>query len=187
MCEPASMIATKKRIYWSEKTDSHHLIIKEFGIRETDVSGNINIVPVEIVPPNHDYTLPFNKWVFKVDYQGYNRDLPNWADLANLEEKTRLVLPDWAKANLVKKGKKDIFDYAIVCGQATVVLWDSSSAELRDSSSAVLYGLSSAVLHNSSSAELRGCKKYEIASSLGVIIDRRKQGKVTTIIGKKKE
>jgi len=171
MCEPASMVVTKRKVYWSEKTDSHSEIIEEFKIRECGVGGEINVVPVEIIPPGGDYTLPLSKWKFKIDYCGFARELPDWAiDTKRLEKRCRIVLKDWAKANLVTKGKKIVMDYAVVAGNAFVELHGSSSAVLYDSSSAVLHGSSSAELYDSSSAVLYDSSSAVLCGSSSAVL-----------------
>jgi len=81
MCKPASMIITKgHRVHWSENTDSHYEIIKEFGLNETDPRGDIKIVPVEITPVDDKLNTPIKGWKYKVDYQGFSRELPEWYD-----------------------------------------------------------------------------------------------------------
>ena len=101
MCNPASMIIVHKNAAkWSEKTDSHHEIIKELGIRETDARGNINIVPVEITPSFGNLSKPLKQWEYAVDYYGHTRELPEWYDAVKAEAATRSALVKWAECKL---------------------------------------------------------------------------------------
>ena len=110
MCKPASMIITKgPKAYWSETTDSHHEIITEHALRETDARGDICIVPVEISPKGGNLSLPLKDWVFKSDHAGYERDLPEWWDIDKAEAATRSSLKLWAKHKLTGWNVKEAF------------------------------------------------------------------------------
>ena len=107
MCEPMSGVLTPGHtVHWSEQTDSHREIIAEFGLRETNVRGDINIVPFEVVPPYGDYSLPLSQWQYRVDFDGYQRNLPEWYDTEKAESAARAALKAWAKSNLVRKSAK---------------------------------------------------------------------------------
>ena len=122
MCRPASFIATKGKIWWSKKTDSHEEIINEFKLHQDGALGP-NIVRLEIVPPNeHDFDKPLNEWVYKVD-----QDLiPEWYDAVKYEKSARKALKDWAKAKLILPGDK-IAEFkegwAILCGGTISAVW----------------------------------------------------------------
>ena len=73
MCEPASFVVTKKEVFWSKKTESHHEIISEFKIKEQNVRKEYNLVCVEITPPDGDYTKPLSKWKYRLDTGGYDQ------------------------------------------------------------------------------------------------------------------
>ena len=104
MCEPASMIVTKNKVFWSKKTESHHEIIEEFGLKEQDVRKNFTLIPIEIIPPDNDYKLPLSKWVFKIDF--YERDLPDWWEAKTAERRVRVELKKWRKAKVVMPKEK---------------------------------------------------------------------------------
>ena len=106
MCQPASMIVTKTKVYWSKNTESHHEIIEEFNLKEQDVRGNYTLVPVEIIPPNNDYKLLLSEWNFSVDFVGHKRDLPSWWDEKKAEKRVRLELKKWRKAKIVMPNEK---------------------------------------------------------------------------------
>ena len=40
MCRPASMIVTKTKVFWSEKSDSHEDIVEEYKLKEQNVRGD---------------------------------------------------------------------------------------------------------------------------------------------------
>ena len=64
MCKPASMVVTKEKIFWSEKSDSHEDTISEFGLVEK-VANQLTFVRIEIVPPNeNDFGASSSKWKF---------------------------------------------------------------------------------------------------------------------------
>ena len=110
MCKPASMIITNgPKAHWSETTDSHHEIITEHALRETDARGDICIVPVEISPKGGNLSLPLKDWVFKSDHAGYERDLPEWWDIDKAEAATRSSLKLWAKHKLTGWNVKEAF------------------------------------------------------------------------------
>jgi hypothetical protein len=101
MCKPASFIVTHgNRAHWSVTTDSHHEIIAEHGLRETDARGDIALVPVEVTPPDGNLSLPLSKWSFAVDFAGHSRDLPEWWDEEKAEKACRAALKDWAAVRL---------------------------------------------------------------------------------------
>ena len=193
MCNPASMIMTKgHRVHWSEKTDSHREIITEFGLRETDARGAINIVPIEIIPPNGDMTKPLNKWQFTIDYAGYTRDLPEWFDAKKAEASTRCALKAWAKAKLVRSGtrKKIETGQHYVCGTAVVELLagDAVIAIMSGSSQVTRMSGSSQVKEVKGNATItvyKVCDPTCLKTKTAVMIDRRESGAVYVYVGGK--
>ena len=103
MCKPASMIVAKSKTYWSPNTDSHHEIISEFHIKETDARGNINIVPVEIYPEDGNLNTPVSKWKFSIDHAGYEKDLPDWWDADKYEKEVRAAVKHWKKQKVITR------------------------------------------------------------------------------------
>ncbi len=101
MCEMASFVVTKKKVYWSDKTDSHEIIIKENGLKELDARGNVTLVRVELIPDNLDYRLPIKSWVYKIEQD----ILPDWYDAKEVERRSRVALKDWYKAGVIPVGK----------------------------------------------------------------------------------
>jgi hypothetical protein len=88
MCKFASFVLTKDKIFWSENSDSHEYIIKEFGLYP-DGSTGPNILPVEITPSMKIKSLTdFDNWDYRVDQD----ILPEWYDKEREESRTRKAL-----------------------------------------------------------------------------------------------
>ena len=88
MCKFASFVLTKDRVFWSESSDSHSEIIRENNLTEWGARGP-NIVKVEITPTAKIKVWPsLRAWYFNIDQD----TLPEWADRADLEKRTRDVL-----------------------------------------------------------------------------------------------
>ena len=82
MCQPASFIETKSKVFWSKFSDSHEDIIQEHKLHE---GARINFVRIEITPPDMDFTKPISKWIYNVD-----QDItPDWFNKKTSEEKCR--------------------------------------------------------------------------------------------------
>ena len=109
MCNPASMIATKDRVYWSKTTDSHHEIISEYNLYESGIRG-VNVVPLEIVPKDGNLSIPLSKWKFSIDYEGWNRELPEWWDDKKYEAMARAELKNWGDVKLKGWKVKEAFN-----------------------------------------------------------------------------
>jgi len=186
MCRPASMIVTKKKVFWSENTDSHHEIISEFKLRETDASGNINIVPIEIYPEDGNLASK-KKWKFSIDHAGYSRDLPDWWDTEKYEKECRLALKDWKKQKIISN--------PCVLKQGQFYVVSSDSATVRASDSATVWASGSATVRASGSATVRAFESATVIaytvidpnclkSKTAVLIDRSTYSKVSVHIGK---
>ena len=107
MCNPASFVLTKDRVFWSKKTDSHAEIIKEFSLcesirNESAATSESCTLKVEIVPPRSGaFDAPLNEWVFRID-----QDItPKWFDAVEDEKRARSALAEWAKIALVREGE----------------------------------------------------------------------------------
>jgi hypothetical protein len=95
----ASFVLTKDRVYWSKLTDSHEDIIREHNL-SPDSTHDPNILRVEIAPPDGNYALPPDQWIYRVDH-----DIrPPWADDTADEKRTRLALAEWYAAGIVPPG-----------------------------------------------------------------------------------
>ena len=106
MCKPASFVIVKNRglkaLWDKDVSDSHEDIIKHFGLRETNVRGEITFVRVEIVPPNENYLLPLSKWEYRLDQD----NTPPWYDAEKVEKAVRAELKNWVKAKIVKPNQR---------------------------------------------------------------------------------
>jgi len=103
MCQSASFVVTKNEVFFSESGDSHEHIIDENHLNHIDGLRN-GLVRCEITPPDENYRLPLEQWVFHVD-QTY---LPEWANPKEMEEACRAKLPAWCKAHFVLEGEIDV-------------------------------------------------------------------------------
>ena len=101
MCSPASLVVTKARVFWSNTSDSHEDIIEEFGLSNLDREFSMNLVRVEITPPNNNYQLPVSEWKYKIDQDL----LPEWYDAEKCEERARIALNDWIAEKVVMAGQ----------------------------------------------------------------------------------
>ena len=178
MCEPASMIVIRgPKVHWSENTDSHEEIIAECNLREMDTRKAINIVPIEITPPNSDWNKPLAEWVFHVDYYGYRRDLPDWWNAEKCETACRAALKDWAKAKLVKGKRAEITSgQHYLVGNAEVgIVRDSAVIQYVRDSAVIQYVRDSAVIQ-----DVRGSAVIKDVRDSAVIKDVR--GSATIIV-----
>jgi hypothetical protein len=139
------MIVTKTKIFWSEYSDSHHEIIKEFGIKETDARGDINIMPIEIYPSDGKLNTPISKWEYHEDFAGYNRSYPAWYNKEKAEKSVRSALIQWKKKKVITRKTKELSsgqyyiykDVEVLSGNVNVILYDSSTVQRMCGSSTV--------------------------------------------------
>jgi len=99
------MIITRgHKVHWSKNTESHHEIISELGLRETDARGDVCLVPVEIYPDNGKLDTPLGKkWKFYVDVDDIGREIPDWFDAEKAEAACRAALKDWKEQKVITK------------------------------------------------------------------------------------
>ena len=184
MCNPASIIITKDRVFWSRSCDSHEPIIAEFGLTD-EVANQITIIRVEITPPQDadgqpNFAAPLEQWQYRVDQDL----LPKWyeKDPGKHEERARAALVDWHAAKVFLAGRHhDVTDgncfllgnsRANLRGNSRADLWDNSSADLRDNSRADLRGNSRADLWDNANCIIYGCQSCEL-HGFAAAIDRR--------------
>jgi hypothetical protein len=100
MCKYASFVLTKDKTFWSNKTESHEEIIREFDLCETDsTKTRINILRVECSPDKCWGDL--SKWIYKVD-----QDIrPEWFEPQECEARTRKALKEKIGKKLLKNFK----------------------------------------------------------------------------------
>ena len=161
MCRPASFVLTNDRVFWSKNTDSHEDIVAEFELQESGARG-IQILRVEIAPDDGDLARPPREWVF-----GYDQDmLPDWADKAKDERRTRKALAEWRTAKLFVRGEHSVHAGIIYAlGSARVVA--------RDSARVVARGSARVVARNSASVHTYAAGPVvELKSPHAVHIDR---------------
>ena len=92
MCRAASFIVTREyKVFFHPTKDSHQDIIDYHKLYEGN--NRINLVPVEISPPNMNFNIPFDKWVFLTDL----KETPDWYDTIKAEKAVRAELPNWFK------------------------------------------------------------------------------------------
>jgi len=146
MCKCASFMATKGKIWFSNKSDSHEEIIKEFELHEG--AGRINFVRLEVSPENDNLSLPLKDWIFKVD----QKELPDWFDVVEYKKLARLELIEWAKVKLnfnVAEAFKPVHPFKVVRTKANTLSqeritelvkdWASVRASVRASVGASVY------------------------------------------------
>jgi len=101
MCYPASFIVTKDQVFWSRYTEFHEEIIDEFGLREKDTQGNIQLVWAQLLAPNYQLSTPSNAWQYSV----VQDLLPSWYDAVDVEKRVRKALPQWCQTKVVGHGQ----------------------------------------------------------------------------------
>ena len=99
MCNFASFVLTKDRVFWLEDSDSHSEIIRHFKLHEQGARG-VNVLNVEITPTDRVKQWPdLRAWKYKVD-----QDLrPEWHDPVKDEKRARSALGE-----RFKKGFKTV-------------------------------------------------------------------------------
>ena len=112
MCNMASFVVTKNKVFWLPDNDSHEEIIKHYDLHEGQ--GRINFVRTEIVPEGYNYKLPHDQWKFKLDQDR----VPKWYDGKEVEKRCRLELPEWYEVHVIKSGKHKLSGviYKIILG-----------------------------------------------------------------------
>ena len=112
MCDMASFVVTKNKVFWLPDNDSHEEIIKYYNLHEG--AGRVNFVRVEIVPENYNYRLPYDQWKFKLDQD----QIPDWYDKEEVEKRCRIELPEWYEVHVIKFGEHKLFGviYKIILG-----------------------------------------------------------------------
>ena len=77
MCQYASFVLTRDKVFWSRTSDSHTGICEEAGLHEDGAHGP-NVLKVEIVPRRATITdfYDFAQWDYRIDQD----ILPSWHD-----------------------------------------------------------------------------------------------------------
>ena len=111
MCTPASFVVTRHAALYDESSDKHEVIIKNNKLDDNQPVPDF--VRCEVVPPDGNYSLPFDKWVYRVDQDV----LPSWYNAKWAEAECRKALPAWAATRFVSTGKHTCTD-----GQTLIVV-----------------------------------------------------------------
>ena len=129
MCNPASFVLTKDRVFWSKKTDSHDKIINEYSLcesirNESPATCEACTLKVEIVPPSKNaFDAPLNEWIFLIDQD----IMPKWFDAVADEKRARDVLVEWAKSKLIRSGEnRDVNEGDCILAICGWLCWGSS-------------------------------------------------------------
>ena len=182
MCNPASFVLTKDKVFFSLKSESHQDIIEENNLHADGVRG-ANILACEISPLNGDLSSDPETWEFHVDE---HYPVPEWFDAERDETRARSALKNWYAQKVITSGSREVRDQQIwVFGNSrvvaygnssvvaydssSVVAYDSSSVEAHDSSSVVAYGNSRVVARGSSSVEAHNSSSVKACGSSSVV------------------
>jgi hypothetical protein len=118
MCEPASFVLTREhKCYWSKTTDRHDEIIKEHGLHAFGVRG-VNVIGVEINPPNDDFAAPLDQWTYRLDE---NRTPPDWYNAQKAEAVCREELKEWVKHRVVLTERQVLEGEVVFVGKCGTV------------------------------------------------------------------
>ncbi|MFA5153876.1 MAG: hypothetical protein WC554_15100, partial [Clostridia bacterium] len=112
MCRAASFVITQKNCYFSRDNDSHEQIIRENNLGNpidavrgrADVSPTEEYVFAEVVPPNDDYRLPIEQWVYHLDSDD-KLPVPGWYNAEIAEQMCREKLPQWYTHHVITSGE----------------------------------------------------------------------------------
>jgi hypothetical protein len=170
MCEPASFVLTKDRVFWSMTSDSHEDIIEEHGLHADGVGGP-NIVRVEITPPENRFDAPADEWTFRVDQEDY----PEWLKYQSgcptdaIEKRAREALADWIAARVIRDGErkvtKGVFwaygsSQVTACENSQVKAYGSSQVTAYENSQVTAYGSSQVTAYENS--QVTACDSSQV-------------------------
>jgi hypothetical protein len=117
MCRPASFVVLKGKVFWSETSDSHEAIIKEFNINMDTCRGPAG-VRVELTPPNNWDGTSLKGWVYQLDQDRR----PDWYDEEEVKAACEKALPKWAKFRVAKNNQTITEGSWVVGGKRKVKL-----------------------------------------------------------------
>jgi len=109
MCQFASFVLTRDRVFWLPRSDSHEQIICDHELH-ADGARETNVVRVELLPPAHEHWRDLSRWQFSVDQDW----LPEWhqADPVETEARTRTTAglrqsidPAWWRTQVAVRAK----------------------------------------------------------------------------------
>ena len=172
MCQPASMIVTKKDVLWSKNTDSHEDIIDELSFHMDGVRGP-NGVRVEIFPKDGDLSSNTRTWAFKVDQD----ILPEWWDRDDAEKRTRVALKAWKAAKVITKDVAVLREGQFYIYGGTIQAVEGGTIQsVEGGTIAEISGAATVIMYTAYDAST-------LKSQTAVILDRTKAGKVTMVTG----
>lgn len=159
MCRIVSMILTQQHTYWSEKTNSHDEIIKEFGLVDT-FGGDPTLVRVE-VSPSQDFVSHIREhwdkhidnWTVKLDQDIY----PQWAedDFDELFERAARAVKEWAKVMMIEQKHED--EKIIVAGKKRYVKSEKGVVQFVDEAAGVVIGAKDVFVQSGSVVHCYDC------------------------------
>jgi hypothetical protein len=146
MCEPASFVLTKDRVFWSAYTDSHEEIIAEHSLAQDGVRGP-NVVRVELTPEDGNLSSDPAEWRFRVDQDR----LPDWFSRETHEPIVRAEAKAWQASKVFTSGVHEVRKgQAYSYGSSQVMACDSSQVRACGSSQVRAYGSSQVTAYDSS-------------------------------------
>lgn len=176
MCNPASFVLTKDRVFWSMFSDSHETIIEEFGLHESSRLLEPNILRLEITPPivmnkycdkRPNFAAPLDTWNYKVDQD----IMPPWYDAETAKVRATMALKEWYDARVFSNNPpKDL-------SNGRFWLLDRAFAFLRTNAVAYMYDYSQAVLHCNAEATLFDKSVASLKDHSRVILHNESQAK----------
>ncbi len=171
MCKPASFVLTKDRVFWSVNSDSHETIIREHELSEGN-AARINILRVEITPPNDDFKAPLEAWNFRVDQDRF----PKWHDPREDEVRARAELKKWFDFRVILEGVRKVRSGLFMAyGSSQVTAYGSSQVTAYDSSQVTAYGSSQVTAYGSSQVTAYGSSQVTARDSSQVTARDRSQ------------
>ena len=183
MCNPASFVLTKDRVFWSIKSDSHEDIIEEFRLIADGVRGP-NILRVEIIPNNGDFSSEINNknWIYKID-----QDIsPEWFDKENDKNRAFEALKEWQnKRVILNKTIKVEEGIYWAYGSSQVMARNSSQVTACDSSQVTAYYSSQVTAYDSSqvtacdSSQVTACDSSQVTARNSSQVTARNSSQVT--------
>jgi hypothetical protein len=106
-------------------SESHERIISEHDLAEDGIGGP-NIVRVEIYPPDDNYLLPLDQWVFRID----QNIRPDWAYDQCLEARARAELPAWLHDKVITDTRERVTHQVICLCQRGIIGWLSDNGHI---------------------------------------------------------
>lgn len=89
---------TEHETYMCEN-DSHRSTIDKHNLREM-FGGRVQIVRVEVRPPDGNFMAPRETWLYHVDQD----DLPAWYDAEECERRARGAVEQWWQTHHISEG-----------------------------------------------------------------------------------